>query len=114
MAEDRMIEAIAGPYRGQRLTVPGDVAELAITDGWASDPFAPPDPKAKPKEWDMAKVEAAAEAAARRLRGEDKSPDKKPAKAKDAPASADRAMATGDGGEGEYLNRASTSAKAKK
>lgn len=105
MAEEKMIEATAGPYAGQRISIPAGDADQAITDGWARDPFATPDPKAKPKEWDMEKVGAAAEKAARKLRGEDIGKDKKPA-AKAASA-ADRSMSSGSG-EGDYLDRAST------
>lgn len=47
--ETKEIEAICGPYRGQRLTVTAADAAAAIAANWAIDPFAPvleppPDP----------------------------------------------------------------------
>jgi len=35
-----MIEAIAGPYRNQRLTVPAAEGQTAINDHWARDPHS--------------------------------------------------------------------------
>lgn len=72
--ETKVIEAIAGPYAGQRLTVPAADADAAIKDGWARDPFAPVDPDAEPPELDQEahdKMLTAAQKAARKLRGEE-------------------------------------------
>jgi hypothetical protein len=74
------IEATAGPYAGQRLTVPAADAKQAIADGWARDPFAEVTDEDREKDRqkaaemtdeDKAKVAEAAEKAARKLRGED-------------------------------------------
>jgi hypothetical protein len=72
--EPVVIEATAGPYAGQRLTVPAADAKQAIADGWARDPFAPAEEPKEVKEVtdeDRAKVAEAAEKAARKLRGEE-------------------------------------------
>ena len=72
--ETKRIEAIAGPYKGQRLDVPAADANRAIKDGWARDPFEPVDPDAAPPEFDQDKHDkmmVAAEKAARKLRGEE-------------------------------------------
>jgi hypothetical protein len=79
--EPVLIEATAGPYRGQRLTVSEADAKAAIADGWAIDPFAE---KQEPKEMtdeDRAKVGEAAEKAARKLRGQEEEPKKSTKKA---------------------------------
>jgi hypothetical protein len=78
MAEDVLIEAIAGPYRGQRLTVSADDAKAAIKDGWARDPFAEPEEPKEMTDEDRQKVAEAAEKAARRLRGEEETEAPKP------------------------------------
>jgi hypothetical protein len=67
MEQTRLIEALAGPYSGQRLTLPAADAEAAISAGWARDPFAP---AANVPANDPAAVLVAAEKAARKLRGE--------------------------------------------
>jgi hypothetical protein len=83
--ETKVIEATAGPYAGQRLTVPAADADAAIKDGWAIDPFAAVDPDAEPPpaqtEEERMKTSEAAAKAARKLRGEDdaEKADKKPA-----------------------------------
>jgi len=41
--ETKEVEALMGPYRGQRLTMPAAEAENAINDHWAIDPYAPRD-----------------------------------------------------------------------
>jgi hypothetical protein len=78
MADDVLIEATAGPYAGQRLTVPAADAKQAIADGWARDPFATEleEPKEMTEE-KRAKVAEAADKAARKLRGEDDADKKK-------------------------------------
>lgn len=38
--ETREVEAILGPYRGQRLTMTTADADTAINDHWARDPFS--------------------------------------------------------------------------
>lgn len=95
----QMIEAIAGPYAGQRLQMePADAAK-AIADGWAVDPFAPPPTeeelakRKEPTEEDRLKSTEAADKAARKLRGEDEPENDKgqaeaAAIAKPAPAEA--------------------------
>lgn len=45
--ETKVVDAIAGPYRGQRLTVSAADAAQAIADKWAVDPFAEKPPPAK-------------------------------------------------------------------
>lgn len=72
MDETKQVEATAGPYAGQRLTMPVDEAEQAITDGWARDPFAPPtdEPPKEQTDEERADVVKKAEKAARKLRGE--------------------------------------------
>jgi len=72
-----LIEATRGPYAGSRLTVSEAEAKQAIADGWAVDPFAPPkadhvegEDYNDPTEEQIVAAVAAAEKAARRLRGE--------------------------------------------
>lgn len=78
--ETKMVEATVGPFAGQRLTMPADVADQAIKDGWARDPFAPPPTeeelakRKEPTEDDRLKSTAAAEKAVRKLRGENSDP----------------------------------------
>lgn len=89
------IEATAGPYRGQRLTVSKADAEAAIAEGWAIDPFA-----ARPEGKTMTDEErldllAKAEAGARKLRGE---------KGNEAPGHAGE-VASGEGAAAGGLNR---------
>jgi hypothetical protein len=81
--ETTLIEALFGPYAGQRLTIPSADAKAAIKDGWARDPFAQPsndDPKLPSDEQRFAATEAA-EKAARKLRGGEGAEDNKAAKA---------------------------------
>jgi hypothetical protein len=77
-SETKRVEAIAGPWAGRQIDLPSADADQAIADGWARDPFAPPaDPNAEPEEFDQEKhdtMTAAAEKAARKIRGE-KEPD---------------------------------------
>lgn len=101
--ENKIIEPLVGPYAGQHVTVTAADAESAISEGWARDPYALPDPKAEaPKERTQEEYEkqvAAAEKAARRWRGEEepeaesKSGKKKVA---DEPVEAKRPAAGGD------------------
>lgn len=37
---EKEIEAILGPYRGNRLTMPAAEAQNAINDHWARDPYS--------------------------------------------------------------------------
>jgi hypothetical protein len=95
--ETKVIEAIAGPYKGQRLTLPTADADQAIDDGWAKDPFEPVDPDAEPPEFDQEANDAmivAAEKAARKMRGEEDedAKGKKAKAAKDDAAAKDKAM----------------------
>jgi hypothetical protein len=80
MPEDelKLIVPSHGPYRGQRITVSVGDADAAISEGWATDPFAltaePKEGEAAPEleDEDMrAKRIEQAEAAARRWRGEE-------------------------------------------
>jgi hypothetical protein len=78
--EPAVIHAVVGPYAGQRLTMSAADAAAAIAEKWAVDPFAPPLSKeeeekqakeAKPMtEEERAEIQAKAEKAARKLRGE--------------------------------------------
>jgi hypothetical protein len=78
----RRIEALFGPYRGI-IDVPADIAEQAIADGWARDPFAPPPENPEPFSQEKHdKMLIAAEQAARKLRGEPE-PDKPKTKTKE-------------------------------
>jgi hypothetical protein len=78
--EPVVIEATAGPYTGQRLTVAASEAKKAIAEGWAKDPFAAPEePKEMTEDERMKRLEAAA-AGARRLRGEEEPDNGKKAK----------------------------------
>lgn len=88
----KRIAVTAGPYAGQNLDVDDDIADGAIADGWATDPFAPNDPDAPPVEIDREKALEAAEKAARKLRGEEEAdaPKEKPkAKADPVPEVSD-------------------------
>lgn len=78
MSETRTIEALVGPFRHSIITIDKADADRAIKDGWARDPFNPFVPVA---DVDSVKALAAAEAAAKKIRGE-------PDKAKDKPAPA--------------------------
>ena len=87
MSELKRVQATHGPYRGTQIDLPVADAEQAIADGWAIDPFAPVDPNAEPPEFDQDKqdkAEAAAEAAARKLRGEEDAETSKPKSGKTA------------------------------
>lgn len=67
------IEAMFGPYRGQRLKLSPEDAAAAIADGWARDPNKPNPIQSEAQYHDPEKVTAAtaaAEAAARKFRGE--------------------------------------------
>jgi hypothetical protein len=71
--ETKRIEITVGPERGGRLDVPAKIADQAIKDGWAKDPFAPPSDE-PPPEFDQDKYDkaiVAAEKAIRKLRGEE-------------------------------------------
>jgi hypothetical protein len=74
MSETRTIEALMGPFRHSIITIDKADADKAIKDGWARDPF---NNFAEPVEVDSEKALAAAEAAAKKIRGE---PEAKPAK----------------------------------
>lgn len=84
--ETKIIQPSYGPFAGQQITVPAAEADEAISAGWAVDPYAPPsteqpaaadlDPDAR-----QALIDAA-DAAARKWRGEEESEDVKKAKAK--------------------------------
>lgn len=92
VSELKRIQPTHGPYTGSQIDLPTADAEAAISDGWAIDPFAPVDPNATPKEFsqdDHDKAIAAAEKAARKIRGEvdpDDNPGHKKAEAKPAHA----------------------------
>jgi hypothetical protein len=88
--EPAVVHAVAGPYAGQRLTMPKADADAAIADKWATDPNAPPpkegEKEAKPMtEEEHAEIKAKAEKAARKLRGEPE-PDAKPTDDKAQPS----------------------------
>lgn len=77
--ETSVIEAVIGPYRGQRLTMPKAEAQQAIADKWAIDPFAPPSkedevPKKPMTDEERAEIIAKAEAGLAKLRGEEPPP----------------------------------------
>jgi hypothetical protein len=80
--EPAVVQAVAGPYAGQRLTMSRADADAAIADKWATDPNAPP-PKEGEKEAnpmtedERAQIAEKAEKAARKLRGEP-DPDARP------------------------------------
>lgn len=88
--DTKIIIPSVGPYAGQRMTVDPKEADQAISEGWATDPFAPPPPA--PKEGEAAKppkeltdeergeMAKKADAAAKRWRGEDEGKDKSKAK----------------------------------
>lgn len=108
--ENKTIEATAGPYKGQRLTMPAADADQAIADGWARDPFAPapgPDdkPAKEPTDEERQAVMDKAEKAAKKLRGEtveeeshDKTRETREQNRDRKPASEDKAM----GAEGSH------------
>src|SRR4030095_14152158 len=85
--EPAVVQVIAGPYAGQRLTMSAADAAAAVADKWAVDPSAPPRSReeeekavkeAKPMtEEERAEIKVKAEKAARKLRGE---PEPEPAK----------------------------------
>lgn len=78
--EPAAVQAVVGPYAGQRLTMSRADADAAIADKWAVDAFAPPRSKEEEEkevkeaklltEEQRALIKAAAEKAARKLRGE--------------------------------------------
>jgi hypothetical protein len=74
--EPAVVQAIAGPYAGQRLTMSKADADAAVADKWAVDPSAPPPKEGEAKEAkpltddERAEIKAKAEKAARKLRGE--------------------------------------------
>ncbi|MCA1404683.1 hypothetical protein I6F26_10220 [Ensifer sp. IC3342] len=113
MTETRRIEALYGPYRGF-LDVPADVAEQAIKDGWARDPFATPDPDAPPPELPTQEkldaMIAAAEKAARKLRGEEppKAKPKKDEPKNDEPKTPTRQSTAETDQSAAYKTRSST------
>jgi len=80
--EPVVIQVTAGPYAGQRLTMPKADADAAVADKWATDPNAPVPTKEEAKEAkpmteeERAEVMAKAEKAARKLRGEPEPEDK--------------------------------------
>jgi hypothetical protein len=66
-----IIEGTLGPYAFQRINVDAAEATQAIADGWAIDPFGPPpEPKELTPDERFAIIQTA-EAAARRLRGQE-------------------------------------------
>ena len=67
--EPVVIEATAGPYAGQRLSVAAADAKKAISEGWARDPFAAPGEVKKLTADERFAMLQKAEAAATRLRG---------------------------------------------
>jgi hypothetical protein len=70
--EPAVVQVIAGPYAGQRLTMSMADADAAIADKWAIDPNAPApteEPKAMTDD-ERAQIAEKAEKAARKLRGE--------------------------------------------
>ena len=93
--EPAAIQVIVGPYAGQRLTMSAADAAAAIAEKWAVDPFAPPPTKeeeekqakeAKPMtEEERAEIQAKAEKAARKLRGEQEPEEPAKAAAKPEP-----------------------------
>jgi hypothetical protein len=78
--EPVVIEATAGPYAGQRLTVAAAEAKKAIADGWAKDPFAEPAEAKELTDEERFKVLEAANKGASRLRGEEETDADKKAK----------------------------------
>jgi hypothetical protein len=91
--EPVVIEATAGPYAGQRLTVAAAEAKKAIAEGWAKDPFAAPEEPKEMTEDERVKVLEAAHKGARRLRGEEEPVNGKKAK-EDRALEADKPAAT--------------------
>jgi hypothetical protein len=109
----RQIDVIYGPFVGGRIRVSAEVADLAISDGWAVDAY--PEPRRKgepePKRIDPATATAAAEKAARQLRGEPEPEEATPAaRAKAAKAKAGEAKQAVAGkkaqAEGQYRREA--------
>lgn len=84
MADDVMIEVVAGPYRGQRLNVSAAEGAKAITDEWAYDPHAGPRPETPVDQTqeDRDRIYEAAHKAAPRLRGEVPKTEPGPSEAK--------------------------------
>jgi hypothetical protein len=83
--ESKLVEATAGPYKGQRITLPTADADAAMAAGWAVDPFAPP-PNAEelanrkpPTEEELARANEAAQTMARKLRGDEDANAMRPA-----------------------------------
>jgi hypothetical protein len=87
------IEATAGPYAGQRLTVAAAEAKKAISEGWAKDPFAEPAEVKELTDEERFKVLEAANKGASRLRGEEDADNGKKAK-EDRSLEADKPAAT--------------------
>lgn len=87
--EPKTIEAIYGPYAGQRLLMQAADADQAIADGWARDPFAKPsdEPAKELSGEDVSKIQEKAEKAARKLRGEEPKEESEE-KSKDKPEAA--------------------------
>ncbi|WP_042778884.1 hypothetical protein [Sinorhizobium fredii] len=69
------VEALFGPYAGHIIALEEGDAKLAISDGWARDPY---DLSVEPKQLDRNKALKAAEKAARKLRGEEDEPKARP------------------------------------
>lgn len=91
--ETSVIEAVVGPYRGQRLTMPKAAAQQAIADKWAVDPFAPPPKEGEaakeakpPTDEEHAEILAKAGAAIAKLRGEEPPPKAEPEHPKPSPS----------------------------
>jgi hypothetical protein len=68
--EPAVVQVIAGPYAGQRLTMPKADADAAVAEKWAIDPSAPPPKEEEEKEAkpmtqeERAEIKAIAEKAA--------------------------------------------------
>jgi hypothetical protein len=83
--EPVLIDVLAGPYAGARLTVTAAEAKQAIADGWARDPFAESEePMKELTDEQRLKIAEAAEKAARKLRGEEEPGNGKKAKSLEA------------------------------
>jgi hypothetical protein len=106
----RLIEVLHGPMRSQRVDMPEAEAAKAIEEGWGRDPFSGEPAK---EITDLDAVLMAAEAGARRLRGEEpvtqtKADEPKSAKEKvEAPTSAKKAESA-EAPEGGYKTREET------
>jgi hypothetical protein len=68
--EPSILEIIAGPYRGQRLTMSKAEAEAAIAEKWAIDPNVPRQEGEPMTDEQRAEIVAKAGKALRKLRGE--------------------------------------------